>query len=173
MTAPTPTPRPYTPAVSNSSQALKAILWGGLACGVLDLTFALIFYPTFRGGKPMGVMQSIAAGLLGKGAFQGGAGTVALGVLLHFVISFGAATGFFLASRKLRFLTGHAIVGGMLYGVVFYFFMNGVVLPLSALPNAPFPPRISARILPVLGAHLFFVGLPIALAVRRWAKPAP
>lgn len=171
MTAPSPTPRPHASTVLGPSQAFKAILWGGLACGVLDLAFALIFYPVWRGGKPMGVMQSIAAGILGPASYRGGAGTAALGVLLHFVISFGAAAGYFLLSRKFRFLTEHAIVGGMLYGVAFYFFMNGVVLPLSALPNAPFPPRISVRILPVLGAHVFFVGLPIALAARRWASP--
>lgn len=116
----------------------------------------------------MGVLQSIAAGLLGPESYRSGATTAALGVLLHFVISFGAATGYFLASRKLRFLTEHAIIGGMLYGFVFYFFMNGVVLPLSAFPKAPFPPPVNLRMLPVLGAHLFFVGIPIALAVRRW-----
>jgi hypothetical protein len=170
MTAPSPTPRPYAPASSQISPALKAILVGGLACGILDLAFALIFYPVFRGGKPIGVMQSIAAGLLGPASYRGGAGTAALGVLLHFVISFGAAAGYFLASRKLRFLTRHAIAGGLLYGFVFYFFMNGVVLPLSALPKAPFPPALSLRILPVLAAHLFLVGLPIALAVRRWGR---
>jgi hypothetical protein len=170
VTAPSPTPRPYSPIDAKSSSALKAIVWGGLACGVLDLVFALIFFPAFRGGKPMGVMQSIAAGLLGPASYRGGAGTAALGVLLHFVISFGAATGYYLASRKLRLLTEHPIFGGMLYGVGFYFFMNGLVLPLSAFPKAPFPPAVSVHILPVLGAHLFFVGIPIALAVRRWAR---
>jgi hypothetical protein len=167
----TPTTPTTAPGRSTASQAFKAILWGGLACGILDLVFALIFYPVWRGGKPMGVMQSIAAGILGPAAYRGGGGTATLGVLLHFVISFGAAAGYFVASRKLRFLTEHAILGGMMYGVVFYFFMNGVVLPLSALPNAPFPPRISLRILPVVGAHVFLVGLPIALAVQKWTRP--
>ena len=48
-----------------------------------------------------------------------------------------------------------------------YLFMNGVVLPLSAVPGAPFPPRLVLWpvVLPMVG-----VGLPIALAVRRFAR---
>jgi hypothetical protein len=160
-----------TPADSSGrrSSALRAIFWGGVACGVLDLTFALVYYTVWRGAKPAGILRSIARGLLGEAAQPGGMGTTALGVFLHFVISFGAAAAYYLASRKLRVLTDHAVIGGMLYGVGVYFFMNGVVLPLSA-SNAPFPPVISVRILPVLGAHVFLVGLPIALAVRRWGR---
>lgn len=152
-------------------KAFRAIFWGGLACGVLDLTFALGFYTFWRGAKPGGILRSIASGVLGANAQTGGVMAAGLGVVLHFVISFGAAAGYFLLSRKIHFLTRHALIGGMLYGFAFYFFMNGVVLPLSAMPNAPFPPVISLRMLPTLAAHVFLVGPPIALAVRHWATP--
>lgn len=160
-------------AEPQTSRALPAIFWGGCACGVLDLAFALVFFTVWRGAKPGGVLRSIAGGVFGAEAQRGGAGMAALGVLFHFVISFGAAAGYWLASRKFRFLTEHAIIAGVLYGIVFYFFMHAVVLPLSAAPNAHFPPQFTLRHLPVICAHMFLVGLPIALAVRRWARTQP
>jgi hypothetical protein len=158
------------PTAAARPNPFRAILWGGLACGLLDLTFALVYFTHWRGAQPLAILKSIAGGLLGAEAQRGGIGTAVLGVGLHFGISFVAATAFYLASRKLRFLTDQALLSGVLFGVVVYFFMNGVVLPLSAIPAAPFPPTISIRILPVLGAHMFLVGPPIALAVKHWAR---
>ncbi|MCU1262873.1 MAG: hypothetical protein JWO80_5758, partial [Bryobacterales bacterium] len=54
------------------------ILWGGLIAGILDITDALVFFG-LRGAKPIRILQSIAAGLLGPKAFKGGVGTAALG----------------------------------------------------------------------------------------------
>ena len=145
--------------------ALKAIFWGGVLCGTGDLLFAFVFYGA-RGATPQGIMQSIAGGLLGKAAKEGGATTAALGFFLHYVISFGAAAVYYAASRRVGFLTKHAIPSGLIFGAGVYFFMNMVVLPLSALHARAFPPPLAP--LPIL-AHLFLVGLPIALVVRHYA----
>jgi len=56
------------------------------------------------------VSQSIASGLLGPKAYEGGVATAILGVVLHFVIAIGAATVFYLVSRKLTFLTQKPIL---------------------------------------------------------------
>lgn len=48
-----------------------AILLGGLACGVLDITAGIVVYGFF-GVKPLRLLQGIASGLLGPGAFTGG-----------------------------------------------------------------------------------------------------
>jgi hypothetical protein len=114
------------------------------------------------------VLQSVASGLLGRNADQGGLKTAALGLACHFLIAFTAAAVYFAASRKLKFLTRQAIVCGVLYGMAVYFFMYFVVLPLSA-----FPYKISytATVLVTgLMIHIFCVGLPIALSARRYSN---
>jgi hypothetical protein len=87
---------------------------------------------------------------------------------LHFVIAFGAAAVYYLASRKLGFLVSRAVVCGLLYGVAVYVVMNFVVVPLSASPPRGTPPR-AAMIVPVIG-HMLLIGLPIALAARRYSR---
>src|SRR5713101_7124110 len=111
--------------------ALRAILWGGFACGVLDITAALVVYGFF-GAKPIRLLQGIAGGLLGPRALEGGLATALLGLLCHFAIAFSAATVYFALSRGVRFLVDHAVLSGVLYGVAVYFFMNRIVVPLSA-----------------------------------------
>jgi uncharacterized membrane protein YagU involved in acid resistance len=147
----------------------RAILWAGALCGILDIGFVIAYYGLTAGAAPPRILQSVAAGLLGRTAAVGGGWpTALLGLFLHFVISFGAAAVFYLASRRLRLLTRHALVAGVLYGAAVWLFMQLVVLPLSAVPPPTFPP---AAPWPVIVAHLTCVGPPIALAVRRWGPP--
>jgi hypothetical protein len=153
-----------TTLASEKPQTLPAILWGGWWAGVLDITAAFI-----RWGKPVRLLQGIASGLLGPQAFQGGSGTAALGLALHFFIAFSAAGVYYAASRKLAFLRKQAVAWGMLYGVAVYMFMSWVVVPLSALPKSKAPFSLTGLVLSLL-THMFCVGLPIALAVRRHAK---
>lgn len=139
--------------------ALKAIVWGGLLAGALDLTQALVLF----GAR---VPLSIAAGLLGRTAFRGGAGTYALGVLLHFFIAFSAAAVYYAASRRLMFLKEHPLVCGLFYGGAVEEFMSLIVLPLSAL-HARGPYELHDLILGLL-VHMVVVGLPISFSIRRW-----
>ncbi len=149
--------------MANGSVA-KPIVMAGLTCGVLDITAALLVYG-YLGLKPLPLLQGIAGGVLGPRTFNGGLATALLGLFLHFVIAFGAATVFFLASRSLRFLVKHAVSSGALYGVVVYFFMQEFVVPLSAARKHPFSLKMM-----VIGViiHIFCVGLPISLNVRRY-----
>jgi hypothetical protein len=146
---------------------LLAIWWGGLGCGVGDITQACIAWGIQNHVPPMRIFQSVAAGVLGRDAFQGGWGTAALGLALHFFISFSAATVYWVASRKIRFLTEHAIIAGLLYGEAVFWFMRYVVIPLSATGAGPF--SMATLITGPIG-HMFLVGLPISLAVRRYSK---
>jgi hypothetical protein len=150
------------------TNALLAVVWGGLACGVLDITAALLVYGYF-GAKPLRLLQGIAGGVLGPRTYSGGIGTALLGLLCHFVIAFSAAAVYVAASRIMPFLVRHAVLSGALYGVAVYFFMNRVVVPLSAAAKFPFSLKMM-----VIGIviHIFCVGLPIALAVCRFA-PVP
>ena len=159
-----------TATVSAQQTGVKGILWGGALAGVLDLTYAFVM-SGLRGRTPLAVLRSVASGLLGESAAQGGAGVAALGAFLHFVVAFGAAAVYFLASRRLRFLVQHAVVSGILFGIAVYAFMNLVVIPLSAFPfNVSYPLRV---LVPGLLAHMFLVGLPISLSVRRFSARQP
>src|SRR5580700_12268316 len=114
------------PEPSGKRKALLAIAVGGGIAGTLDLLQACILFG-------WDIPLVIAGGLLGRQAFQGGAGTYILGVFLHFFIACSAATAYYAASRKLAFLKEHALVCGLFFGMAFYLVMNLIVLPLSAL----------------------------------------
>jgi hypothetical protein len=144
--------------------AARAILTAGLIAGALDILYVIVFYGV-RGVPATRILQGIAAGLLGReAAGKGGLATAALGLGLHFVIALGAAATFYAVSRRLRVLVERPVIGGLVFGVAVWLFMNLIVLPLSANPPRTFPP---AQWMPVFIAHLVCVGLPIALIVRR------
>ena len=152
--------------MQKNPDAMLALLWAGLACGCLDITAALVVYGFF-GLKPMRLLQGIASGLLGQKAFSGGLATALLGLLCHFVVAFGAAAVYLAASRGLGFLTEQAVISGALYGVAVYFFMQHIVLPLSAAAKRPF--SLQMMLIGVV-IHIFCVGLPISLCVRRFSR---
>ena len=151
------------PLLAEKSRALPAIGWGGLIGGILDITTAFI-----RWRPPVRLLQGIASGLLGPRAFQGGLATAALGLALHFFIAFSAAAVYYAASRKLAFLRQRAVVWGLFYGIAVYMFMTWVVVPLSAVRRSHAPFSATGLALSLL-THMFCVGLPIALAVRRYS----
>jgi len=142
---------------------MGTILAAGLVAGTLDIA-AAIALTLARGGRIVRMLQGIASGLLGRAALEGGPGTAAIGLLLHFVIATGAAAVYYAASRRLSVLVDRPVLSGLAYGVVVYLVMNLVVLPLSAI--GWHPPRASAAevLVPI---HMVCVGLPIALMVRR------
>ena len=153
----------------NNSNSRRALLWAGLLCGVLDITAAFVVYGLLYRVKPGRILQGIASGLLGSNAFDGGVATALLGLLCHFVIAFGAAAVYLLASRGIPFLMQHAVISGILYGVAVYFFMNLVVLPLSAAAPRPF--SFKTMLIGIV-VHVFCVGLPISLTIRRFVASA-
>jgi hypothetical protein len=141
---------------------ILAITAGGLIAGTLDLTQACILFG-------WNIPLTIAGGLLGRQALQGGAGTYALGVFLHFFIATSAASIYYLASRRLTFMTDHPLVCGLFFGMAVELVMRLVVLPLSAL-HARGPYELHDEILGLV-VHMVVVGLPIAYSVR-WFAPA-
>ena len=155
------------PAVtSEKSRAFPAIAWATLIAGVLDISSAfLLAYP--KGAGPIRVLQGVAAGLIGReAALKGGLATAGLGLAIHFFIAFVVASVFYVASRKLVFLTRQPVISGLLYGVVVYGFMYWIVMPL-AYPVVH--PSLSRDVTAVC-VHMFLIGLPIALIVRRYSR---
>jgi hypothetical protein len=144
---------------------LRVIAVAGIAVGILDGVAAIVS-AGLRGVTPDRVFQYISSGLLGRSAFEGGAATVALGVLLHFVVAFGAAAVFVAAARAFVVLNEYPWITGPIYGVLVYFFMGEVV---SALSNVSRGPRTVSGTITGILIHIFFVGLPIALISSKGA----
>jgi hypothetical protein len=157
MTASAPAP------TSERSQALPAIGWATLIAGVLDISSAFVI-SSLKGGGPIGVLQGVAAGLVGReSAMNGGLATAGLGLAIHFFIAFVVSAVFYVASRYLVFLTRQPVISGLLYGVVIYGFMYWVVMPLAY----PVVHPSLVRDLTAVCVHMFLIGLPISLIVRR------
>ena len=152
----------------NMNNPFKAIFWGGLIAGALDITGACVVSWLRASVLPVRVLQSVASGLLGPAAYTGGTKTAVLGLALHFLIATIWTIVFYLASRKLRFLLQQPVVWGLVYGVVVYAFMNFVVLPMSQFPQRT-PPTLTGRLIGLL-IIMFCIGLPIALIVRRFSQ---
>jgi hypothetical protein len=149
------------------AHAFDTIVLGGLIAGTLDILDAFAM-AVFNGGSPVRVLQTIASGLLGRDAYQSGMTAAALGLLLHFVIAIGAATTFFVASRRLPVLLRRPVASGLLFGLCVWAFMYHVVLPLTfgrayAMPAWP-------QFANQLGIHALGVGLPIAYFAARSAR---
>jgi hypothetical protein len=140
----------------------SAIFLGGLTVAALDALDALVFFTGIRGAPAMSSFQAIAAGLMGRAAFQGGVPTLLLGLALHLFNATCIVAVYVLASRRLAILTRRPLLCGCVYGVLVYAVMNYVVIPLSALTtHFSLPSLINGLI-----AHTFLVGIPSALFAR-------
>lgn len=147
---------------------VKAILLGGLAVGVLDAIDAMTFFGLAFGVAPARIWQSVASGIYGReAAVAGGLTTASIGLCLHFLIAFIIATVYNVVSLKLSLLLRRPIFSGLLYGVICYFVMSYVVVPLSNATKGAFV--LSIFLNGVIG-HALLVGLPIALIARWSAK---
>jgi hypothetical protein len=152
---------------NHHSSLVKVIALGTLLIGTLDISDALIFY-RLRGVPLIQIPQSIASGILGRVSFNMGLRSALLGMGLHYFITVVVVTLYLLASRRLP-LFRHPFLYGALYGIVVYFFMNNLVLPLSRLH----PPRHLSLVpfLNGIAASIFLIGLPTALLARRFQTP--
>jgi hypothetical protein len=168
------------PGSGPARSARRAILWGGVICGVLDITSAIII-SLANGGSPVRMLQGIAGALLGPVTFQGGVATAALGLAMHFGVAFTATAVFYWLSRRFPAMVEWAVPSGLVYGVVWLLVMYRGIIPLTAALRTLYLSNVVKRPVPALWplpllVHMTCVGLPIALAVRRfgpWPRGAP
>jgi uncharacterized membrane protein YagU involved in acid resistance len=169
-----------------------AILLGGLAAGALDILYAFVAYgPLSYGVSPEQILQSVAAGWIGRDASRaGGMETALLGLGSHFLIATLMAAVYVLLATRITMLTRQAVLWGLVYGFLLYVAMNYVVVPLSAAgDNGHFAtaseigPRLQDSFSEVRGGggddypwmlwgtiftHTVLVGLPISLLAKRF-----
>ena len=160
-------PRPPAfamPRPAVGSRQWGFVLAGGLVAGTLDIVYACVFWALKADVPVQRILQSVAAGLLGKASFQGGAETAALGLGLHYFIATSMSVVYYLVARRWALLWQRALRYGGAYGLLLYVIMNYVVLPLSAA--GPSSKNALWIVLSVL-VHICLIGIPIALFARR------
>lgn len=145
-------------------KSVKYTMIGGAIGATGDLIFAFIYYGQ-NGATPVRIMQSVASGVLGGSAKEGGVPAALLGTVLHYFIAICAAFVFYFAARKLSWLIRHPLISGCVFGIGMHLTMNFIVLPLSAYPrHVSF--TTESFIITILG-HMILVGQPIAWMVRK------
>lgn len=156
---------------------IKPILYAGAIVGVLDITAACIEAAIKYGVTPMHVLQSVAGGLLGRGSYNGGFATAALGIAMHFTMALIVATVFYALTRWFftlpQKLSGVTVVG-LLYGLAVFVVNNFGTAPFLSLVRSLYL-HTPAVFKPPMGwsqliIHLFCVGLPPALVMHRYSK---
>jgi uncharacterized membrane protein YagU involved in acid resistance len=141
-----------------------AILSGGAIGGALDLLFAVSF-AGYNGAPPTRVFQTIASGLLGSAAFDGGGGVSVLGVVCHLSMALIWAALFAAAAWRYPALIRRPIISGAVFGIVVFLCMRLIVLPVSAFPRPVTFEPLSTTL--DLLSHMFLFGTPIALFVSK------
>ena len=157
-------------AFSSATVASRAVwgrwfLIGWLVAATCDICYATGFSYWYRGTAPSRILQSVASGVLGTDAYQGGTQTAVLGLGLHYLNALIITAIFFAAAALVPALVRQPIPIGLAYGIVVYLVMNYVVVPFSRIGPRPTPPT-PIWVTGVL-VHMFLIGLPIALAAAR------
>ena len=144
-----------------SKGLFAAIFSGGLLAGIFDLTQAFIGF-SLMGSTPFRILQAVAGGIFGRHAPMGWT-SAAIGLLCHFTVAFGAATVYYVVSRKLRVLVQRRPIRYHLRRTgISVHVLRGY--PLSAIGHVTY--NLATYITGPIG-HPFLVGLPIVLCVRR------
>ena len=151
-----------------TARAARFVVLAGIAGATCDIVYAILYYG-WRGIPAERILQTVASGLLGKAAYDGGWPAAALGLGCHYAIVIVAAALFHVVARRWAWPRNEPIAAGLVYGLGIYVVMNCVVLPLSAYP---FPMRFPLLTTATgLLVHMVGVGLSISLITRRVSAP--
>jgi hypothetical protein len=138
------------------------IIIATLICGTLDILFAVIL-TLLRGNSPAAMLRFVASGPFPSANDWGMPGSL-LGLAVHFTLMAVMVAVFVIAARSRPHLIDMPFRAGLAYGVITYFVMNLIVVPLRF--PAAWPPKPLA-IATQLFAHIVLVGLPTAYIARR------
>ena len=139
--------RPLTP--------LRAALYGAAVVGGIDFAYATLFV-VYRGRPWYRPWQGVASAVLGSDSFKGGYPSALLGVFLHFTVAACIVGVYLIASRWVSILRQKTLICGVVYGVLAFFVMNLVVVPLTRI--GPQPLVWSAFSVGGLLLHTFLLG---------------
>ncbi len=119
-----------------SHNTTGTILLAGLTAGTIDIGAASLI----GGLSPVVILRAIASGLIGTARLDSGTTTAVLGLLLQWAMAILIAVIYFVVTSPVPELRRRWRLTGVIAGVVIFFVMNYLVVPLSA---APFRPRMT------------------------------
>jgi hypothetical protein len=144
---------------ANDAPVLRAVLFGGLVAGTLDIGAACLI----NGLSPYVICQAIARGILGGSSFNMGMRSATLGLLLQWLMSMLIAAIYVGGGHWFPVLRRRWIFAGCAYGVPIFVVMNFVVMPLSAVGHV-------AHFTPAKGAGNFLAMIWFGLVVGYFAR---
>ena len=141
----------------------KTIVWATLVAGTLDILSAFA-WTLLAGGKPAKVLPSVASGPFGD-VIKANSLAAPLGLAVHFALMLAMVVTYVYVAARVPALRRQWLGAGMLYGVLLWWVMYWIVLPLRfGIPH----PSNAAAITRQLISHVLLVGIPIAwIAARR------
>jgi hypothetical protein len=144
------------------------IVLATLVSGTLDILLAMILTVAF-GRQIPDMLRFVASGPFPGATDMGAAGAI-LGLLVHFGLMASMAAAFVLIVRARPQLLETPWRTALAFGVITYFVMNWLVVPLRF--HSPLPPK-PLSIATQLFAHIVLVAMPFALIAARTLRPRP
>ena len=144
---------------------LKPIAIATAVAGTLDILFAMIL-TVFFGREIGGMLRYVGSGPFPQATEMGTNGAI-LGLIVHFALMAIMAAAFMWIVSNRRVLLDTPYRTGIAFGVVTYFIMNWIVVPLRF--DAPLPLK-PMQLATQLFAHIILVGIPFALIAARSLK---
>ncbi len=154
-------------SIATTRRTVLVVMFAWLLAGTLDIATAVFYYVGPSSARAERLLQGIASGVLGASAFDGGVATALLGLALHYLIALIWTLVFVVAFRTLRPLRHRLVLTGIAYGIIVWFVMNLVVLPLSNVSRGAFQLRAAAIAATIV---ILCVGLPISLVIGRYFR---
>jgi hypothetical protein len=156
-------------------ELVPALVRAWLVTGVVDGLFSSALSVYAYGSTVSRLFQGVAAVVLGPAAFDGGAATVALGVLMHVGVAFGWSAVFLLLVTRWAWIRGvlrstrGVVTVAALYGPFIWMVMSLAVIPLFTHR----PPAITFRWWIQFFGHFPFVGIPIVASIGSGLRSRP
>ncbi|WP_428330975.1 hypothetical protein [Mucilaginibacter sp.] len=149
------------PVIDKKNKTFILILLAWLLTGTLDAIAAMLW--NYKTNAAI-IFDFIASGYFGKAAFAGGTKMVLWGLFFHYVIAYVFTVAFYLAYPFFKTNFRNKYLIGVEYGLITWFVMNLIVIPLSKIGLKQF------HVLPtVIGIAILIVciGMPVALIADR------
>lgn len=145
---------------------LKPIAIATAVSGTLDILFAMILTVAF-GREIPNMLRFVASGPFPSATGMGTSGAI-LGLVVHFALMAIMAAVLILVVQWRPQLAATPLLTGLAYGLITYFIMNWLVVPVRF--GTPLPPK-ALSVATQLFAHIVLVGIPMAYIAAHYLKP--
>jgi membrane associated rhomboid family serine protease len=146
----------------------KPVIVSTLISGSLDIIFAMILTIAYGRTVP-NMLRTVASGPFPE-ATGWGAGGALMGLLVHYSLMAIMALVFILIVRARPQLLETPLRTALAFGIVTYFVMNWLVVPLRF--HTPLPPKPVSQATQLF-AHVVLVGLVFTFVARRFRATDP